>query len=81
VQSSSSVTSLTVGLVAAGGLDVVQAIPIIMGSNMGTSVTNALVAAGHINKPAEFCRAFWARAPRFSPSSSPTSGDCIPLIR
>lgn len=60
VQSSSSVTSLTVGLVAAGGLDVAQAVPIIMGSNMGTSVTNALVAAGQINKPEEFRRAFAA---------------------
>jgi len=60
VQSSSSVTSITVGLVAGGGLDVAQAVPIIMGSNMGTSVTNALVAAGHINKPVEFQRAFAA---------------------
>ena len=60
MQSSSSVTSLTVGLVAAGGLDVAQAVPIVMGSNMGTSVTNALVAAGHINKPEEFRRAFAA---------------------
>ena len=60
VQSSSSVTSLTVGLVAAGGLDVAQAVPIIMGSNMGTSVTNALVAAGQIGKPEEFQRAFAA---------------------
>ncbi len=60
VQSSSSVTSLAVGLVAAGGLDVEQAVPIIMGSNMGTSVTNALVAAGQINKPLEFERAFAA---------------------
>lgn len=60
VQSSSMVTSLTVGLVAAGGLDVAQAVPIIMGSNMGTSVTNALVAAGQINKPEEFRRAFAA---------------------
>ena len=60
VQSSSSVTSLTVGIVAAGGLDVAQAIPIIMGANMGTSVTNALVAAGQINKPEEFRRAFAA---------------------
>lgn len=60
VQSSSSVTSLTVGLVAAGGLDVTQAVPIIMGANMGTSVTNALVAAGHIANPDEFRRAFAA---------------------
>lgn len=60
VQSSSWVTSVTVGLVAGGGLDVSQAIPIIMGSNMGTSVTNALVAAGHVNRPEEFQRAFAA---------------------
>lgn len=60
VQSSSSVTSITVGLVAGGGLDVIQAIPIIMGSNMGTSVTNALVAAVQLNKPEEFQRAFAA---------------------
>jgi sodium-dependent phosphate cotransporter len=60
LQSSSSVTSLTVGLVAAGGLNVAQAVPIIMGSNMGTSVTNALVAAGQISKPEEFRRAFAA---------------------
>ena len=60
VQSSSSVTSITVGLVAGGGLDVSQAIPIIMGSNMGTSVTNALVAATQLNKPEEFQRAFAA---------------------
>jgi sodium-dependent phosphate cotransporter len=60
LQSSSSVTSITVGLVAGGGLNVAQAIPIIMGSNMGTSVTNALVAAIQLNKPVEFQRAFAA---------------------
>jgi sodium-dependent phosphate cotransporter len=60
LQSSSTVTSITVALVAGGGLDVARAIPIIMGSNMGTSVTNAIVAAGHINRPQEFKRAFAA---------------------
>jgi sodium-dependent phosphate cotransporter len=60
LQSSSTVTSMTVALVAGGGLDVARAIPIIMGSNMGTSVTNAIVAAGHINRPEEFKRAFAA---------------------
>lgn len=60
VQSSSLVTSMTIGLVAGGGLDIAQAIPVVMGSNMGTSVTNALVAAGQINKPGEFQRAFAA---------------------
>lgn len=51
VQSSSTVTSITVGFVAGGALPVTSAIPIIMiimGSNMGTSVTNAIVAAGQI---------------------------------
>jgi len=57
VQSSSSVTSMTVGLVAAGGLDVAHAIPIIMGSNAGTSVTNTIVAAVQVDRPEEFRRA------------------------
>jgi sodium-dependent phosphate cotransporter len=60
VQSSSTVTSITVGLVAGGALDVPSAIPVIMGSNMGTSVTNAVVAAGQIGKRDEFERAFAA---------------------
>ena len=60
LQSSSTVTSMTVALVAGGGLDVDRAIPIIMGSNMGTSVTNVIVAAAHINRPQEFKRAFAA---------------------
>ncbi len=60
VQSSSTVTAMTVGLVAAGALDVTRAIPIIMGSNIGTSVTNTLVSVGHISRPEEFKRAFAA---------------------
>jgi len=60
VQSSSTTTSITVGLVAAGGIDVMHAIPIIMGANIGTSVTNTLVSVGHISRPAEFRRAFAA---------------------
>ncbi|MCP4288428.1 MAG: hypothetical protein GY792_29040 [Gammaproteobacteria bacterium] len=60
IQSSSTVTSLTVGLAGSGALDLQTAIPIIMGSNVGTTVTNTLVAAGHINRPAEFRRAFSA---------------------
>jgi len=60
VQSSSTTTSITVGLVAAGGLDVTRAIPIIIGANIGTSVTNTLVSVGHISRPDEFKRAFSA---------------------
>jgi sodium-dependent phosphate cotransporter len=57
-QSSSTTTSLTVALVAAGGLTVEGAIPVIMGANIGTSVTNTLVSLGHVTRPVEFERAF-----------------------
>lgn len=57
VQSSSTTTSLTVGLVAAGALRIEGAIPIIMGANIGTSVTNTLVSMGHITRREEFQRA------------------------
>ncbi|MCK5618444.1 MAG: Na/Pi symporter [Candidatus Krumholzibacteria bacterium] len=60
VQSSSTTTSMTVALVAGGGLDVTRAIPIIIGANIGTSVTNTLVSLGHIGRPDEFRRAFAA---------------------
>jgi len=59
VQSSSTVTSVIVGLVA-GGLPVHTAIPMIMGANLGTTVTNTLVSLGHIGKRKEFRRAFAA---------------------
>lgn len=58
IQSSSSSTSIVVGMVAGGALTVQGAIPIIMGANMGTTVTNTLVAMGSINRRAEFQRAF-----------------------
>ena len=58
VQSSSCTTSLVVGLVASGTLDVNHAIPIIMGSNIGTTVTNLLVSMAHITRRQEFARAF-----------------------
>ncbi len=58
VQSSSTTTSMTVGLVAAGALTVEGAIPIIMGANIGTSVTNTLVSLAHVTRREEFGRAF-----------------------
>jgi len=57
-QSSSTTTSLTVALVAAGGLTVEGAIPVIMGANIGTSVTNTLVSLAHVTRRVEFERAF-----------------------
>jgi len=56
-QSSSSTTSITVGMVAGGALTIQGAIPIIMGANIGTSVTNILVSLGHITRKEEFTRA------------------------
>jgi solute carrier family 34 (sodium-dependent phosphate cotransporter) len=58
VQSSSTTTSLTVALVAAGALTIEGAIPVIMGANIGTSVTNSLVSLGHVTRRGEFERAF-----------------------
>jgi sodium-dependent phosphate cotransporter len=58
VQSSSTTTSMTVGLVAAGALTIEGAVPIIMGANIGTSVTNTLVSLAHVSRREEFQRAF-----------------------
>ncbi|MCX7785193.1 MAG: Na/Pi symporter [candidate division WOR-3 bacterium] len=58
VQSSSATTSITVGLVAAGTLSITNAIPIIMGANIGTTVTNTLVSLGQVTRKNEFQRAF-----------------------
>src|SRR5690606_17564303 len=57
VQSSSTVTSMTVSIVAGGGLGIAGAIPIIMGANIGTSVTNTIVSLGSVTRPDEFKRA------------------------
>jgi sodium-dependent phosphate cotransporter len=58
IQSSSTVTSMVVGFVAGGVLNVSHAIPIVMGANIGTSVTNVLVSLGYITRREEFGRAF-----------------------
>ena len=60
VQSSSTVTSLAVSAVAGGGLTVAGAIPIVLGANVGTSVTNTIVSLGHIGRKDEFGRAMGA---------------------
>jgi len=60
VQSSSTTTSLVVALVGGGTMPIDTAIPVIMGANIGTSVTNTLVSLGHISRGREFRRAFAA---------------------
>lgn len=57
IQSSSTTTSIVVGMVASGVITVGNAIPIIMGANIGTTVTNTLVSVGHITRREEFKRA------------------------
>jgi sodium-dependent phosphate cotransporter len=60
IQSSSTTTSLVVGLVAGGALTLDSAVPMIMGANIGTTITAGLVSFGHITNRIEFRRAFGA---------------------
>jgi sodium-dependent phosphate cotransporter len=60
VQSSSTTTSVVVGMVAAGAIDFHSAIYMVMGANVGTTVTNTIVSLGHITQSAEYKRAFAA---------------------
>jgi sodium-dependent phosphate cotransporter len=60
IQSSSTTTSITVGLVASGIISLQGAIPIIMGANIGTTVTNTIVSFTHVRRKSEFERALAA---------------------
>ncbi len=59
-QSSSTTTSIIVGMVSSGAVTLSGAIPMIMGANIGTTVTNTIVSMGHIRRGNEFKRAFSA---------------------
>ena len=58
IRSSSLTTSIAVTCVAEGSLSLANAVPIVMGANIGTSVTNVLVSLIHIGRRDEFRRAF-----------------------
>ncbi|EDV27822.1 Sodium-dependent phosphate transport protein 2B [Trichoplax sp. H2] len=58
VQSSSTSTSIIVTMVGADILTVQHAVPIIMGANIGTSVTNTIVSFAQSPNRDEFRRAF-----------------------
>lgn len=58
IQSSSTTTSLVVGFVGGGVLPLRFAIPIIMGANIGTTITNILVSFGFVTRKEDFRRAF-----------------------
>ena len=54
IQSSSATSVMVIGLVNAGVLTLIQAVPIIMGANIGTTVTGILVALKN-----EYFEMFW----------------------
>jgi len=58
LQSSSTTTSIVVSLVGAGSVSVNQGIYMIMGANIGTSVTNTIVALGQMGDGDQLERAF-----------------------
>ncbi|MEM6337693.1 MAG: Na/Pi symporter, partial [Bacteroidota bacterium] len=57
LQSSSTTTALAVTFAGAGVLPFEAAIPIVMGANVGTSITSTAVAFGHVTRTDEFRRA------------------------
>src|SRR5688572_4372598 len=57
IQSSSTTTAMVVALVASGSITIESAIPIIMGANVGTTITSTIVSMGFINKKKDFRRA------------------------
>ena len=59
IQSSTTTTATTVGLVA-GGLPLEIAVPIILGANIGTTLTNTLVSFAMVRDREQFRRGFAA---------------------
>ncbi len=60
LQSSSTTTSMTVIAVASGSLTLNNAIPIVMGANVGTTITSTIVSLSYITKSGEFRKAISA---------------------
>lgn len=60
IQSSSTVTASVVAVVASGHLSLEQAVPMVMGANIGTTLTSTLVSLSYIMSKREFKRAFSA---------------------
>ena len=58
VQSSSVTTSTVVAMVGSGTLPLAYAVPVVMGANIGTSITNTIVSLGHMRQGQAFRRAF-----------------------
>ena len=54
IQSSSTSTSLIVAIVASGGMSLQNAVPMIMGANIGTTLTSTIVSLSYITDNKEF---------------------------
>jgi sodium-dependent phosphate cotransporter len=57
IQSSSATTSMIVAMVASGAITLEGAIPILMGANVGTTITSTIISLGFITRKKEFRRA------------------------
>lgn len=62
IQSSSTVTTMIVAVVASGYLTLPNAIPVVMGANIGTTLTSTLVSLGFVTKRNEFRKGLSAGA-------------------
>jgi sodium-dependent phosphate cotransporter len=60
LQSSSTTTSMAVAAVAAGSISLHNAIPIVMGANIGTTLTSTIVSMSYITRGKEFRKALAA---------------------
>lgn len=57
IQSSSTTSTMVVAMVATGNLTIQEAIPVIMGANIGTTLTSTIVALGFISDKKAFRKA------------------------
>ena len=57
LQSSSTTTSIAVAAVASGAISLQNAIPIVLGANVGTTITSTVISMSYISKHKEFRRA------------------------
>jgi len=62
IQSSSTSTAMIVALVGSGALSLSSAVPIVMGANIGTTLTSTIISLGFITSKREFRKAISAGA-------------------
>ncbi len=60
LQSSSTTTSIAVAAVASGAIGLQNAIPIVLGANIGTTITSTIISMSYISKAKEFRKALAA---------------------